>query len=194
MKDTILQLDQLIESPLLKGELLWQRPSGGELRIGNAGEFVELSIAEKLSVKNNEFRVNIVVNEERVQEVTDLFSALKSCTEESKKFKIRNQILRSFFKSFSGASDSSSLDYIFISHRSFYQLPKEYENQFIEKNILNFKKSTLIASLVTQLALVCGYLDYLFIKEVFNSILLSYYYQNCHCDGVVNPKLEEDLS
>ncbi|EPZ51902.1 hypothetical protein M902_1886 [Bacteriovorax sp. BAL6_X] len=192
MREINLSLQQIKNNPLLKGELYWSRPSGRRLLIGRAGEFVNLELVEKLSQQNDQFFQKIIIDEERVSKVVDHFMDLQKAQLEEVKLRYRNLILVDFYRALKDSEKSSTLDFVFICHETFYEFNNEninLEEQFIKTSAITFKKAQVIASSVVYLSLVSGYLDFKFLKEVFNTILLTYYSYVCRSGVCVTDQL-----
>lgn len=169
---------QIKDSPLLRGELYWCRPSGRKLCVGHAGEFANLDLIEKLSSTNDQFIQEVLIDEERVSKIIDHFSNLKEARLEDVKMRYRNLILVDFYRVLKGEQKSSTLDFLFICYEVFNDLEiddKNIEEEFIKTNALTLKKAQVAASVVIYMALVSGYSDYYFLKEIYNTIVLTYY-------------------
>lgn len=192
MRELNLKLEHIQASPLLRGELYWCRPSGRKLCIGHAGEFVNIDLASKLASTNDQFTQSIIIDEERVYKNVDHFMDLKKSQIEDVKLRFRNLILLDFYRSIKGEYKASTLDFIFICHEVFYDLSSDgldLEESFIRTNIVAFKRAQVVASALVYMALVTGYLDFYFLKEVFNTVLVTYYSYYCKRDKVVNVEL-----
>lgn len=173
MRDIKLNSIQIKKAPLLKGELHWCRPSGRRLCIGHAGEFANLDLIEKLATTNDQFIQEIIIDEERVSKVVDHFNDLRGAQVEDVKMRYRNLILVDFYRVVRGEQASSTLDFLFICYEVFNDL--SVEDEFIRTNAMTFKNAQLVATVVIYMALVSGYNDFYFLKEVYNSIVLTYF-------------------
>ncbi|MFG1493483.1 hypothetical protein [Halobacteriovorax sp. ZH4_bin.1] len=192
MREINLSLQQIQNKPLLKGELYWSRPSGRRLLIGRAGEFANLELIEKLSQQNDHFFQKIIIDEERVSKVIDHFMDLQKAELEEVKFRYRNLILVDFYRALKEGEKSSTLDFVFICHETFYEFNNDkinLEEEFIKTSAVTFKKAQVIASSVVYLSLVSGYLDFNFLKEVFNTILMTYFAYVCRSGVSVSDRL-----
>ncbi|MFG1500011.1 hypothetical protein ABMA70_07345 [Halobacteriovorax sp. XZX-3] len=192
MREINLSFQQIQNNPLLKGELYWSRPSGRRLLIGRAGEFANLELVEKLSQQNDQFFQKIIIDEERVSKVVDHFMDLQKAQLEEVKLRYRNLILVDFYRILKGEKKSSTLDFVFICHETFYEFNHDninLEEEFIKTSAITFKKAQVISSSVVYLALISGYLDFNFLKEVFNTILMTYFSYVCRNGTNVVDKL-----
>ncbi len=192
MREINLSLHQIQNNPLLKGELYWSRPSGRRLLIGRAGEFANLELVEKLSQQNDQFFQKIIIDEERVSKVVDHFMDLQKAQLEEVKLRYRNLILVDFYRALNEGEKSSTLDFVFICHETFYEFNNDkinLEEEFIKTSAITFKKAQVIASSVVYLSLVSGYLDFNFLKEVFNTVLMTYFSYVCRNGTSVTDRL-----
>ncbi|AYF45657.1 hypothetical protein BALOs_2665 [Halobacteriovorax sp. BALOs_7] len=183
------------DSPLLRGELFWCRPSGRRLCIGHAGEFANLELIEKLSSTNDQFIQEVLIDEERVSQVIDHFNELKSTNLEDVKMRYRNLVLVDFYRVLKGEQKSSTLDFLFICYEVFNDLvidEKDIEDEFIRTNAMTLKKAQVSASIVIYMALVSGYCDFNFLKEVYNTIILTYYSYVSRYDHIVDEYSRSD--
>ncbi|POB12860.1 hypothetical protein C0Z22_13355 [Halobacteriovorax sp. DA5] len=172
--------------------MYWSRPSGRRLLIGRAGEFANLELVEKLSQQNDQFFQKIIIDEERVSKVVDHFMDLQKAQLEEVKLRYRNLILVDFYRILKGEKKSSTLDFVFICHETFYEFNHDninLEEEFIKTSAITFKKAQVISSSVVYLALISGYLDFNFLKEVFNTILMTYFSYVCRNGTNVVDKL-----
>ncbi|MGI4994014.1 hypothetical protein ACRXCV_15355 [Halobacteriovorax sp. GFR7] len=178
MREIKLSSIHIKEAPLLRGELYWCRPSGRRLCVGHAGEFANLDLVEKLATTNDQFIQEIIIDEERVSKVIDHFNELSNANIEDLRLRYRNLILVDFYRVLKGEEKSTTLDFLFICYEVFNDLNStnlNIEDDFIRKNAMTFKRAQLVATVTMYMCLISGYNDFVFLKEVYNTIILTYY-------------------
>lgn len=92
-------------------------------------------------------------------------------------FEARKEFV-SQFKSlyFDGKIATSLLSLMSVTHKEFAGLNSDFMFQYAEKNYILFKRSILVASLSLPLIISYGYVEWQFLKDVYNSILLLSYH------------------
>ncbi len=178
MRELSFKFSDIKSSPLLRGELYWCRPSGRRLCIGHAGEFANLELAQKLSSQNDQFLQKVIIDEERISKVIDHFQSLENANFEDEKLRFRNLILVDFYRTLKSSQKVSTLDFVFICHQVFYDLNSDeinIEEDFLATSVVTLKRAQVIASTLVYVALISGYLDFKFLKNVFNSVLVTYF-------------------
>lgn len=88
--------------------------------------------------------------------------------------KVFTQQFKSLY--FDGKVPTSLLSLMSVTHAEFSALNNEFMYQYAEKNYILFKRSILVASLSLPIIISFGYVDWQFLKDVYNSTLLLSYH------------------
>jgi len=172
MSDRSVNIQELTDHKLLWGDLLWVKKSGHSTRVGSCGDFVDLEFVEKLVSKNATLEMSSFIDWKLVKELNELFDELKNAENEAQRVKLRSEFCNKFFPVFLGSEEGSYIDWFTVCFRSFYELPKDIEDIFYMKNSDALKRSMAVASMTTLLSFTLGYMNFDFLKKVYNSTLI----------------------
>jgi hypothetical protein len=166
--------DQIKEHPLLWGDLFWKRPSGRVTCIGRAGELADLKLVEKTSGVG-ELSIQPIISDELVSEITNLLDELKNCNNERERASFRKDFSTIFYDVFVGDKQGSFLDWAVALYRSFYDVPEKISEVFISKNLVYTHRSFTVSSMATAMSFTMGYMNWEFLKGIYNSVLVIDY-------------------
>lgn len=174
----IIGFKQLIEQKIAPGHLLYF-PANSEraFLMLRAGEFVDQTWIDKYREKGlSTFYSYNIVNNDIVQKGMSLFTKLENAKLEEEHFYARNQILAWFHDYYwLSGKNSSILDLTLTCYKCFSKLDEKIVNSFKDTSILLYNRAHQIASLSTILALVFGYMDFNFLRDIYHaSFLLDY--------------------
>jgi len=177
----ILSIEDVEKIKISAGDLFYFAPiSNKYIRYLKAGEYVLPSFVQKLrenGIKSVYFRPYSPGLQ--IAKITDLWNKLKIANENenlSEEEVAKNKIIEEYYNSIIYGSESVSLvEYVSAYISIFCEIQLKQIDDFAEKNFVLLKRSFLLASLSIPGILALGYVDFKFLKKVFNAILLMDY-------------------
>ncbi len=172
MSEVQFDLERIKIDKILFGNIIWHKRSGKTV-VGHCGDYANYELLSRLFLKGSSLSVESFVNEELVKKQIMLFEKLKNAELEVERIEIRSDIVQDFSDVFiNQVSDGSFIDWWLVCHRSFYDLPKELEDYITINSVSLYKRAVGLASLTTLLALSYGYMNYNFLKMIYNSMFI----------------------
>ncbi len=171
MKICEINLQNLEENKFLKGDLFWNKKSGKKVLLSPAGTFVDYSFAKKLLDKNESLEMSDQGNFEFQDTLQMIFNKIQNADHELDRVAAREELDLILKKILSKEISIDAIDIVAPCFSAFYKLSEEIENIYFLNNSDLLLREVFIASLLVCMAIEAGYLDYDFLKNVFNTEL-----------------------
>ena len=166
-------LEKIRSEKILSGTLHWHKKSGATV-IGNCGDLANIALIEKLHVSGAVLSLDSFADDELIKKHIDNFQKLKECENENSRAVIRKEIIKDFSDVYiNNAVNGSHIDWWQICYQSFYDLPEDFENHLAGNSLVLYKRAVAVSSLTVLLALSFGYLNYHFLKDLYNGVFVT---------------------
>lgn len=168
------KVTDLEESLFALGDFFVERNAMPNLKLLRAGDLIDARQLQKIKkAKHSQFKYIPLIHREYVEEGITLWKNLESAETEIDKKKSRVELLKWFSKVFwHGKEKASLLDLIHVHEKVFWRFEKSFVENFWNCSTMLFKRSVLLSSLVTPLALASGFTDFKFLSDVCHTTFL----------------------
>jgi len=141
-----------------------------------AGDFVEPSFVTKYVEKGlgDVYALNII-NKNELLEFKELWSLLKNASNQKDSFIARDKILNKISMDFWENKEKSFLSFVIASFEEFYFYPPIILEKYQEQSMLLYTRTLLTSSISSIAALCNGFVDYFYIKDLYNSSFMLDY-------------------
>lgn len=168
LKIETINLSNYKNHKFLCGDFYWLKKSGKKTLLFHAGTFANFGLLKKLLESNENIECHEDLDDEFIMDGHRLLLELSKCEFENERAKIRED----FGTLLKKKNNLPHFNLVRIFTEAFYDLEEESEAQYVNNSKL-LERLVSIASIVTCGAFLQGYLDFTFLKKIFNTILLS---------------------
>ncbi len=168
------KIADLEKSVFALGDFFVERSAMPNLKLLKAGDLIDTRQFEKIKkAKHSHFHYVPFINSDYIEEGIALWKALEFSESEEEKKKSRVEILKWFSKVFwQGKEKGSLLDLIHVHEKVFWRFDRSFIESYWNCSTMLLKRSVLLSSLVTPLALASGYVDFKFLSDVCHTSFL----------------------
>lgn len=192
---TEFKIEDLEKSLFALGDFFVERSSHSSLKLHKAGDLLDARQLEKIKkAKHSRFRFVPLTHSDFIEEGISLWEKFKVSKDEEERKNLRLEILRWFSSVYwSGERKGSLLDLIHVHEKVFWRFEKPFVEKYWNCSTMLFKRSALLSSLVTPLALACGYLDFKYLSDVCHaSFLVDCSFEQANFSYLISQTFEED--
>lgn len=188
------------ESKILLGDVYWKSPRGKKILMHRCASLITNEQRSRINNNRNQFEFDLKINEPYYRLIKKLLSQLASRSREiSERLELqkesRDELLKNILPCFwFGEEDGELFDIVLAWNEQMNSLPSEIEREMIEKNEDLYKRSMLIGWTLNVYALMLGYSDYFYLKEVYNAVfLMDFSLIQKGLSTLDNDKMENDV-
>lgn len=171
----------LYEATLLAGDLYWLRSGDKKTLLCRAGDPINLKLIDKMKKNKARLRIEEVIPSVQIEEGVALFQNFKHASLESIRSKeklasSREELLKWIKASFWDSEESASLLLlVFCCHNSFSSFNRNCSKELIEYSSSIYKRSSILGALLVAYSVLCGYMDFFYLQDLYNvAFLLDY--------------------
>ncbi len=151
-------------------------PGDNHLSLLRAGDFVEPSfISHYLDKGMLTLQQLDIINDEDLNNYKSAWRELRTAKTENQKIVQRDFILEKIAKDYWLTDEKSFLTFVIAAFEEFYIYPPHILDHVQKESSLLYTRALLISALSSIAALVNGYLDYWFIKDLYNTAFIMDY-------------------
>ena len=173
MTERVITYDEVQNHIFIWGALLWVKRSGKVVTLSNCGDYIDHIFLKKLFQNDEVIKLNSFLSEELTSSLSNSFKKLEESKFERERVGLRDPIISPFISTMVlGTEQGSLIDWTHACYNSFYELPRDLEDKYLQKNFELFERSFIVATVSTLIAFTCGYLNHSFLKRVYNTVLL----------------------
>lgn len=169
MEIQILNAQNFRTYKFLCGDIFWVKNSGKKILISSIGEFSNFDFIEKLLVKNEVIEFHPKIDSKLIEKIADIFENFKNAQFETERVEVRERFLNVLIDN----PSQSQLAFSCALFSQLYELSRDVEEIYLSKNIFLLSRLVSIASCLVIQAIIDGYLEYTFLKNLYNTVLLS---------------------
>ena len=188
------------ESKILLGDVYWKSPRGKKILMHRCSSLITSEQRSRINNNRNQFEFTVTVNETFYRHIKNLLARLASRSHEvherlELQKQSRDEILKTILPCFwFGEEEGELFDVVLAWNEQMNSLPQEIESEMIEKNESLYKRSMLIGWTLNVYALMLGYSDYFYLKEMYNAIfLMDFSLVQKGLSTLDNDKMEKDI-
>lgn len=173
MTESTLSIDDFRNHKILWGDLFWLKKDGKQIKIGSTGELIDIEYLEKAFSRGHQLIVETHANHDLIDEVGLLLSKLESCEYEHERVSIQSELTTAFLDIFVARNKVGNIvDWNIIAAKAFFDLPEDLLAIYDERNTEALYRAQIVASLTVFISIVYGYLNFGFLKQIYNSVLV----------------------
>ncbi len=173
MTEITFDLDKIRSDKILSGTLYWHKKSGTTV-IGNCGDLVNIDLVEKLHSGGSVLSLESIADLDLINKHITNFEKLRESDDELSRHIIRKEVISDFSDIFiNNVKSGSQIDWWQICFQTFYDLPEDLENKIAGNSLIIYKRAVAVSSLTVLMAFSLGYLNYSFLKDLYNSVFIT---------------------
>ncbi|GAB4015725.1 MAG: hypothetical protein Fur0010_14960 [Bdellovibrio sp.] len=167
------------ESKILLGDIFWTSPRGKKLLIHKCASIISKEKRDRINNNRSQFQFELRIDEEYYRETKKLLANLASRSREIQnrlelQKESRDKILKHILPAFWFGQEKHSLfDSVLAWNEQMNQLPSDIELQILDNQEFLYKRSMLIGWSMCIYALLLGYNDYHFLKDLYTVSFLT---------------------
>jgi len=176
LKNKEIFCEELGKSRFSLGDLYLLRSSGKKLRLLKFGDIADHKFINKFKEAKGKVVLDRMVNNKWIDGISNLFLDMQNSRLHVDNEKIRLEILKEFKKIYwEGIAPGSVVDLFIAGERAFYSFDDELTALLQESNSVYYQRSALKGFLAVISALLMGYVDYKFLRDVYHICYLFDY-------------------
>jgi len=163
-----LNFEVLSSMKIAKGDIFWKKKSGKLIPLCFIGDRIDHDYISKFQKMTNVLWMKVVGNSNLVDEGVTLLKKITEASDDEQRFKVRDEFFNYLKPHFWSEEGKGNLvDFVTIFQEVFYDLSDEQEHFLENKSLVIFKRSYLCAASTTALAMCLGYVDFDFLKDLY---------------------------
>ncbi|MBD63802.1 MAG: hypothetical protein CME62_01230 [Halobacteriovoraceae bacterium] len=169
-------LSEIKTQTISRSHFFHSMPGGKYLSLLRAGDFVEPSFISHYLEKGMLSLYQLdMINEQDLSDYKQAWSSFKHAKTETEKLKRRDFILKKISNDYWLSDEKSFLTYVIATFEAFYIYPPRVLDHLQSESSLLYTRSLLISAVSSIAALINNYLDYNFIKDLYNTAFILDY-------------------
>ena len=160
---------------LAPGNIFWKKISGQEVLISKKGDLCNLNLIEKIQLSKQKVLIEDEVDRTMLLHAKELFHAYEEEILMKKKIEYKNKIFQFLEENFI-KNEKTQFEFNLIFWMTFSNVEFSDGAKFVEKDRDCFIRSLTIASNLTFMAMLLGYYEMNFLKNLFSKTINDYFY------------------